>query len=65
MTKLLTALTVVTILAAMAAAGAVKPKFSPTVGAAPAPPGVTISVDELQRRVDVRELPVLEIDNLY
>ena len=65
MTKLLTALTVVTILAAMAAAGAVKPRFSSTVGAAPAPPAVTISVEELQRRVDVRNLPVLEIDNLY
>ena len=65
MTKLLTALTVVTILAAMAAAGTVKPKISPTVGAVPAPPTVTISIEELQRRVDVRTLPVLEIENLY
>ena len=65
MIKLLTALTVVTTLAAMAAAGAVKPKIFSTNGAVTAPPAVTISVEELQRRVDVRKLPVLEIDNLY
>jgi hypothetical protein len=65
MIKLLTALTVVTILAAMAAAGAVKTKIFSTVGAVAAPPAVTISIEELQRRVDVGTLPVLEIDNLY
>ena len=64
MTKLLTALTVVTILAAMAAAGTVKTKIFNTVGVA-ALPTVTISVEELQRQVDVRTLPVTEIENLY
>ena len=65
MTKLLTALTVVTILAAMAAAGTVELKISPTAGAVPAPPTFTISIEELQRQVDARTLPVLEIENLY
>ena len=64
MTKLLTALTVVTILAAMAA-GTVEPKVSPTAGAVPAPPTFTISIEELQRQVDARTLPVLEIENFY
>ena len=65
MTKLLIALTAVTILVAMAAAGTVKPKIFPTVGAAAAPPTVTIPVEELQRQVDMRTLPVTEIENLY
>jgi hypothetical protein len=65
MIKLLTTLAVVTILAALAAAGTVKPKISSTVGAAAAPPTVTISVDELQRQVDMRTLPVTEIESLY
>jgi len=60
MIKLLTTLAVVTILAALAAAGTVKPKI-----AAAAPPTVTISVDELQRQVDMRTLPVTEIESLY
>jgi hypothetical protein len=64
-TKLLTALTVVTILTAMAAAGPVKPKFFSTVGAGAALPTVTISVEELQRQVDVRTLPVTEVESLY
>ena len=50
MIKLLTALTVVVILVAMATAGMVKPKIFSTVGAAAALPTETISVDELQRR---------------
>ena len=45
MIKLLTALTAVTILVAMAAAGTVKPKIFPTLGAVTAPPTVTISVE--------------------
>jgi len=65
MTKLLIALTAVTILVAMAAAGTVKPKIFPTVGAVAVPPTVTISIEELQRRVDMRTLPVTEIENLY
>ena len=65
MIKLLTALTAVTTLAAMAAAGMVKPKIFSTVGAVAALPTVTVSVDELQRQVDVRALPVTEIENLY
>ena len=65
MIKLMTALIAVTILVAMAAAGTVKPKISSTVGAAAAPPTVTISVDELQRQVDMRTLPVTEIESLY
>jgi len=65
MMKLLTALTAITILVAIAAAGPVKPKFFPTVGAAGAPPTVTISVEELQRQLDMRTLPVTEIENLY
>ena len=59
MIKLLTALTVVTILAAMAAAGAVHPKTSSTA------PAVTVFVEEIQRQVDARTLPVVEIENLY
>ena len=65
MIKLLTALTAVTTLAAMAAAGMVKPKIFPTLGAVAAPSTVTISVEELQRQVDVRTLPVTEVENLY
>jgi hypothetical protein len=30
-----------------------------------APPTVTISVEELQRQVDMRTLPVTQIENLY
>jgi hypothetical protein len=56
MIKLLTALTVVAILVAMATAGMVKPKIFPTIGAVAALPTVTISVEELQRQVDMRAL---------
>jgi hypothetical protein len=65
MIKLLTALTVFTLLAAMAAASTVKPKLFSTVGIGTAPPTITISVEELQRQVDVRTLPVTEVKNLY
>jgi len=65
MIKLLTALTVVTILAAMAAASAINPKIFFTDGAEAALPTVTISVEELQRQVDVRTLPVIEAENPY
>jgi hypothetical protein len=65
MIKLLTALTVVVILGAMATAGMVKPKIFSRAGAAAALPTDTISVDELQRQVDVHALSVTEIDNLY
>ena len=65
MTKLLTALTVVTLVAEMAAANTVKPELFSTVGIGAAPPTVTISVEELLRQIDVRTLPVTEIENLY
>jgi len=65
MIKLLTALTAVTILVAVAGAGMVKPKIFPTGGAVAALPTVTISVDELQRQVDMRTLPVTQIEYLY
>ena len=65
MMKLLTGLTTTTILVAIVAAGTVKPKIFPTVGAVAAPPTVTISVEELQRQVDVRTLPATEIESLY
>ena len=65
MTKLLTALTAVTILMAIAAAGTVKPKIFPTVGSVAAPTTVTISVEDLQRQVDMRTLPAMEAENLY
>ena len=65
MIKVLTALTAVLILVAIAAAGTVRPKIFPTVGAVAAPPTVAISVEELQWQVDVRTLPVTEIENLY
>jgi hypothetical protein len=65
MIKLSTALTAVMILMAMAAAGSVRPKIFHTVGSAAAPPTVTISIEELQRQVDVRQLPVTEIESLY
>ena len=65
MIKLLTALTVVTLLAAMAAASTVKPKLFSTVGVGAAPPTITISVEELQRQVDTRTLPITEIETLY
>jgi hypothetical protein len=65
MIKLLTALTAVAILVAMAAAGTVKPKIFPTVGAVAPPPAVTIAIEELQRQVDMRTLPVTEIESLY
>ena len=65
MIKVLTALTVVMILVAIAAAGTVRPKIFPTVGAVAAPPTVAISVEELQWQVDVRTLPVTDIEDLY
>ena len=65
MIKLLTALTIATILVAMAAAGAVKPKIFPPVAVVSALPALTISVEELERHVDMRTLPVIEIENLY
>ena len=49
----------------MAAASTVKPKLFSTVGVGAAPPTITISVEELQRQVDVRTLPVTEVENLY
>ena len=65
MIKVLTALTAVLILVAIAAAGTVRSKIFPTVGAVAAPPTVAISVEELQWQVDVRTLPVTEIGDLY
>ena len=65
MIKVLIALTAVMILVAIAAAGTVRPKIFPIVGAAAAPPTVAISVEELQWQVDVRTLPVTEIEDLY
>ena len=65
MIKVLTALTAVMILVAIAAAGTVRSKIFPTVGAVAAPPTAAISIEELQWQVDVRTLPVTEIENLY
>jgi len=65
MIKVLTALTAVLILVAIAAAGTVRSKIFPTVGAVAAPPTVAISVEELQWQIDMRTLPVTEIENLY
>jgi hypothetical protein len=65
MIKLLIALTLIPLLVAIAAAGSVKPKIVSTVGGLAAPPTATISVEELQRHVDMRTLPVIEIENLY
>jgi hypothetical protein len=65
MIKVLTGLTAVMILVAIAAAGTVRPKIFPTVGAVAAPPTVAISVEELQWQVDVRTLPVTDIEDLY
>ena len=65
MTKLVIALTLVPILVAIAAAGSVKPKIVSTARGLAAPPTATISVEELQRHVDMRTLPVIEIENLY
>jgi hypothetical protein len=65
MIKLVAALTVVAILAAMAAVSTIKPKIFHTVGAIAATPVVTISITELQQQVDVRTLPVMQIDDLY
>jgi hypothetical protein len=63
--KLLTVVTAVTILVALAAAATVKPKIFATVAAVAAPPTVTISVEELHRKVDMHTLPVMEIVSLY
>ena len=65
MIKVLTALTAVMILVAIAAAGTVRLKIFPTVRAVAAPPTVAISVEELQWQIDMRTLPVTEIENLY
>jgi hypothetical protein len=65
MIKLLTALTAVMTLVAIVAVGMVKPKIFPTLGAVAASPTVTISVEELQRQMDMRTLPITEIENLY
>ena len=65
MTKLLTAVTVVTLVAAMAAANTVKQELFSAVGIEAAPPTITISVEERLRQVDVSTLPVTEIKDLY
>ena len=65
MIKLVITLALVPILVAIVAVGSVKPKIFPTVGGMAAPPTATISVEELQRHVDMRTLPVVEIENLY
>ena len=65
MTKILTALSVLTVLGAMAAAGTVRSQIFGKVGSAAAPRTVAISVEALQRQVDMRTLPVTEIENLY
>ena len=65
MIKVLVALTAVMILVAIAAAGTVRSKIFPTFGAVAATPTVAISVEELQWQVDVRTLPVTEIENFY
>jgi len=65
MTKVLTALSVLMVLGAMAATGTVRPQLFGEVGSAAAPRTVAISVEALQRQVDMRTLPVTEIENLY
>jgi hypothetical protein len=66
MIKVLTALTAVMILVAIAAAGTITSKIFPTVEAVAAPPPTaTIFIEELQWQVDVRTLPVTEIGDLY
>jgi len=65
MIKLLIALTAVTTLVTLVAVGTVKPKIFPALGAVAAPPTVTISVEELHRKVDMHTLPVTEIVSLY
>ena len=65
MIKLLFGLSLIPILVAIAAAGSVKPKIVSTVEGVAAPPTVTISVEELQRHVDMLTLPVIEIENPY
>ena len=55
----------VLILVALAAAGTIKPKIFATVGAVTALPIVTISTEELHRQVDMRALPVTQIENLH
>ena len=65
MTKLLIAVTVVTLVAGMAAANTVKRELFSAVGIEAAPPTITISVEELLRQVDVSTLPVTEIKDLY
>jgi hypothetical protein len=49
----------------MAAAGAIKPQIFAEAGSAAAPRTVTISIEALQRQVDMRTLPVTEIETLY
>ena len=41
------------------------PRDFATVRAVAAPPTVAISIEELQRQIDMRTLPVTEIENLY
>ena len=65
MIKVLTALTAVMILVAIAVAGTVRLKIFPTVGAVAAPPTAAISIEELQWQVDMRTLPVTDIEELY
>jgi len=65
MIKLVTVVTVMAILVALAVAGTVKPKIFTAVGAEAAPPTVAISVQEVYRQVNMHTLPVAEIEDLY
>ena len=62
--RTLVLLSVVMTVAAAGVASAIKPLTSVTV-AAPSPQHVTISIEELQRQIDARLLPELEISDLY
>ena len=62
--KTLTFLTMAIILTAAGAASAVK-SLAPGLQATAFPQPATISIDEVQRQVDTRSLPELEIETLY
>jgi hypothetical protein len=64
MKKLLGILGAVTVVIAAGAVILIKPKILATAEIVPAPPSVAFSIDDLQRQIDMRALPVMEIKDL-
>lgn len=56
--------TAMTVVMAFGVSAAVK-RFAPGALASTADPTIAMSIDELQRRIDARTLPVLDVDSFF